>query len=71
MTILRVAASIVLAIILWLLWLALLQGPLEFHTTKVCQLTGEEDRERPGKQTGIQLSGVSAGIMGSDLGIPF
>jgi hypothetical protein len=72
---LRVATSIVLVILVItvfsLVWLALLQGPLEFHTTKVCQLTGEDDRERPGKQTGIQLSGVPAGITGSDLGFPF
>jgi hypothetical protein len=39
--------------------------------TKICQLTGIEDRERPGQQTGQLLSGVGAGVTGSDLGYPF
>lgn len=66
---LLVAASVVLATVLSAIaWLALLEGPLEFHTWKVCQLTGEEDREHPGKPTGSQLSGVTGGVRGTDLG---
>jgi Domain of unknown function (DUF4185) len=68
-----VATSVVAVALLASLWLALLQGPLEFRTVKVCQLTGQEDRERPGNPTGIKLSSAvpDAGITGSDLGFPF
>lgn len=51
---------------------AIHQNAYVSFTTKVCQLTGEEDRERPpGKPTGAQLSGAPSGITGSDLGYPF
>jgi hypothetical protein len=40
-------------------------------TAKICQLTGVEDRERPGKPTGQLLGGDGAGVTGSDLGYPF
>ena len=44
---------------------------LVFQTTRVCQLTGGEDRSSPGKLTGAQLSGVTGGVTGTDLGFPF
>jgi hypothetical protein len=47
------------------------QGTPEFSTTKVCQLTGEEDREHPGTPTGSQLGGATGGLRGTDLGVPF
>jgi hypothetical protein len=41
------------------------------HTTKICQLTGEEDRQPPGKPTGSVLGGETGGVTGTDLGFPF
>src|SRR5262245_51307816 len=35
-------------------------------TTKVCQLTGGEDRQPPKRPTGARLSGVTGGITGTD-----
>src|SRR5436190_1831077 len=46
-------------------------APFVVSTTKICQLTGVEDRERPERPTGQLLSGVGAGVTGSDLGYPF
>src|ERR1041385_1037046 len=42
---------------------------LEFTTTKICQLSGEEDRQT-GQPTGIRLAG-SGGLRATDLGVPF
>ena len=44
---------------------------LRFETSRVCQLTGGEDRSSAGKPTGAQLSGVTGGVTGTDLGFPF
>jgi len=40
-------------------------------TKKISQLTGTEDRERPARPTGQILSGVAAGVTGTDVGFPF
>ena len=54
------------------LWSPLVLKPnLTFQTTKVCQLTGTEDREASGKPTGAELSGVTGGVTGTDLGFQF
>jgi hypothetical protein len=53
---------------------ALMSWPGSLHagdTTKVCQLTGVQDREPPGKLTGAEISGVTGGVTGTDLGFSF
>ncbi|MDO8478383.1 MAG: DUF4185 domain-containing protein [Candidatus Rokubacteria bacterium] len=49
-----------------------LWGPkLQYAATKICQVTGAVDRERPDQPTGFQRSGVTGGVTGTDLGFPF
>jgi hypothetical protein len=67
--IILVSSILALPTALWAEFLP--QGNPVFNTTKVCQLTGGEDRGSPGKLTGTQLSGVTGGITGTDLGFPF
>jgi hypothetical protein len=40
-------------------------------STRVCQLTGTDDRSTPGKATGMQLGSVTGGVTGTDIGWPF
>ena len=63
--------TIVVAIILALFWLPSLQAAAALPTTKICQLTGKEDRQPPGKPTGGVLGGETGGVTGTDLGFPF
>ena len=44
---------------------------LVFQATRVCRLTGGEDRSSLRKLTGAHLSGVTDGVTGTDLGFPF
>src|SRR6266404_1290675 len=67
-------SSIAAAAIIWALALApcaTLSDPFEFRTAKVCQLTGEQDRQRPDKLTGSELGGETGNAMGTDIGFPF
>jgi RecB family endonuclease NucS len=67
-------SSIAAAAIIWALALAscaTLSDAFEFRTAKVCQLTGEQDRQRPDKLTGSELGGETGNAMGTDLGFPF
>jgi hypothetical protein len=73
-----IAGLVVATVFLAAIWLAFLDGPLAIDSAKVCQLTGEEDRQSPGRSTGITLSfgndppaGTTTKITGSDLGFPF
>src|SRR5215470_14572922 len=59
--------AIVAAIILALFWPPRLQAA----ATKICQLTGEVDRQPPGRATGGVLGGETGGVTGTDLGFPF
>ena len=40
-------------------------------STRICQLTGSEDRSTPGRPTGMQLGGITGGVTGTDIGWPF
>jgi hypothetical protein len=48
----------------------LASGIYTSRTTKICQLTGQEDREHPGRPTGTTLGGQDSGVTGTDLGYP-
>lgn len=43
----------------------------ESASTRICQLTGTDDRSTPGRLTGMQLGGVTGGVTGTDIGWPF
>jgi len=40
-------------------------------TTKICQVTGGEDRGSPGTPTGAERTGITGGVTGTDLGFSF
>jgi hypothetical protein len=40
-------------------------------STRICQLTGTDDRSTPGRPTGVQLGGITGGVTGTDIGWPF
>ena len=40
-------------------------------TTKVCQLTGADDRDALGLPTGAERSGITGGVTGTDIGFSF
>ncbi len=40
-------------------------------TTRICQLTGVQDRSVPGTHTGMELGGITGGVTGTDIGWPF
>ena len=46
-------------------------SPAESTSTRICQLTGTDDRSTPGRLTGMQLGGVTGGVTGTDVGWPF
>ena len=52
-TMMRRSLSAVMAILISTWGSSLKAGDLVFHTTKVCQLTGTQDREPPGRPTGL------------------
>ncbi|HZM26321.1 MAG TPA: hypothetical protein VFB89_03130, partial [Gemmatimonadales bacterium] len=61
------AVAFILVILIWLLWPSLVEGNLVFTTRKMCQLTGEWDKQF-NQQTRNFDRGF--GITGSDLGFP-
>src|SRR5215217_6961308 len=40
-------------------------------TKRICQLTVVQDRSSPGALTGMQLSGITGGVTGTDIGWSF
>ena len=40
------------------------------QTQRICQLTGLQDRSASGAPTGMQLSGITGGVTGTDIGRP-
>jgi hypothetical protein len=60
-----VGIVLVASLLAWHLWVSRI---LVFRSQKVCQLTGEEDRQYP--RPNDKTAGHGFGITGSDLGIP-
>jgi hypothetical protein len=60
-----IGAAIAAALLIWR------EPQLRYATNKVCQVTGIGDRERPNQLTGVQRTGLTGGVTGTDLGFPF
>ena len=68
----NVRHAVLLALVLGVLWSTGRDGwaaPPE--TRKVCQLTGADDRDGLGRLTGAELTGITGGVTGTDIGFSF